>query len=368
MNNQLCILTIVFFSCNLLNAQKDSSSLKKDDIQLKSSIVQHDKNMFIVQPPTNLLASDGTHKDGIFLEWKNNNEGNKYLVYRGYSSSDIKEMRLQTSSSGIPNLNYMDLADLIPSHLYYYRVKTVNKNNFVSSFSKPDSGFVHSFTFNTTPFPIYPVENSKTNNNVITFKWASVNKADKYRLQVVNLDFDKWNSLTGYTYHPNKILDIELTENEYSFNIDTQKQYSWTLQAIKNTEKTNFSNYQRFYFQNQSNITSTIETNLQLKNFPTSNQKINNSYIYIPLTINSLSKKIIKSIQISSFLSNDEILDKNDIQIGTYHRSILKIENDKFFTLVTDIRDIPKGQYYLILTINAEKTKGNTISFFFSQN
>jgi len=129
--------------------------------------------------PENLVASQGTSSDSVFIAWSSVVGANQYRVYRSY----IQEGPYSPLPSGLTDVSNYEDDSIISFDKYWYRISSINPygesdlSNEVSGYAMLDN-VQHEVTGGTLP-PIY---------DGVKITWLPVSGASWYTIHRLNLE------------------------------------------------------------------------------------------------------------------------------------------------------------------------------------
>lgn len=206
-------------------AAVDTLTNKKTDYSIRSFTV--DKSPPSI--PILLLPSDRDtlHSQVVRFNW-HKTESNATYSIEIYSDPELKNKVVEKTIAD--TATYISIEG---NGYYYWKVKSMDKNENSSSFSTVSSFYIQ-LPVVIMPLVvklISPADKSMVVNKNVTFWWTSVIGAEKYNLQIVSPSFA--NPL-------NLISDQWVKTNSLAFELEPGN-YEWRVKAANSTSETGYS-------------------------------------------------------------------------------------------------------------------------------
>ncbi|MDX1410405.1 MAG: hypothetical protein R3330_19780, partial [Saprospiraceae bacterium] len=133
----------------------------------------------VIQPPSNVTATDGTYATGILVDWPDVSGAANYKVYRSTSQGGSKSLVWTNPVSIFADTNF------VLDRVYWYWVKACTSTGQCSDYSIPDTGFAGESGVGGLNPPINPdPENGDTtvSINVGDLCWENGGGANSYNV------------------------------------------------------------------------------------------------------------------------------------------------------------------------------------------
>jgi hypothetical protein len=219
-------------------------------------------------------------------------------------------------------------------------MKTINKIIFIAlavlTYSCDDI-LEEDISDNTVQI-ISPTEDTTIESNVVDFKWASLEGADKYRIQIYEDEILLLDSLTSKT---NLTLPLETGS------------YSWSVRGE------NYA-YESFY-SSPSNFSTIIPvdlTNQQVVLSSPENNKFLN-FINIPLVWQFLPNATSYNVKVINATSGLEVYAKNDMTVKSLTLDLTSLEDGNYEWQLTAKNDESETKQYSARKFNIDTTTPN---------
>jgi outer membrane protein assembly factor BamB len=202
-------------------------------------------------------------------------------------------------------LSYVDTTVKV-STMYYYRLKTRNRQNITSDFSNERRAAILN-----EPILITPYDSTFENKLVSTFKWIKQRYATDYQLQV------SYDSIVSKPF-----MDLTVTDMD-SMKLTLSRKnyfYYWKVRSIDSLGVSGWSNINKFQTElTRPSIDTTISGNKKIRIYWTSSdtQNIKNYRIYRDTTTSKPS--FIASISNQFNKQNYDYLDSGLVNFKTYY-------------------------------------------------
>ncbi|HHV06165.1 MAG TPA: peptidoglycan DD-metalloendopeptidase family protein [Anaerolineaceae bacterium] len=182
--------------------------------------------MPILDPPTNVQATDGNHLDKVVITWDEVINAEEYLVFRAISPDATK-----TEIGSTASITFSDTS-IIPGTTYWYYVKTCNSAG-CSEFSEGDSGFAK------MPVPNKPIGVKASDgsfSDYVKVTWSETDFAENYEVY-------RAISPSSVREYVNRVDEPEF--NDYGVTVMTT--YWYWVKACNSTGCSAFSDYDSGY-------------------------------------------------------------------------------------------------------------------------
>ncbi|MGB0861619.1 MAG: hypothetical protein ACPG19_00245 [Saprospiraceae bacterium] len=276
-----------------------------------------------------------------------------YRVYRSDRSSNLTEQDFYREAKEESIVNYG--SELIKEHRYFYGVKSI-KGNSKSKWSNIDSGYIRGGVASISPSGLFPYQ-SVAPNNLVQLTCSEVASADQYRFQIAKKG-SEWTTENGFI---NGLLQNELT-TEPTFDwqsLPISDTYLWSVAVIEGDSLSHFSFPIDFDISEEPPLSSganKIEiSNLQLED---DNLTIN-KYFALTTTLENTTSQPITHFRIAYFLSDDAILDDNDLKIGNTHFFDVAAQETISITPMKQITKQVEASFYWIIAVSEEAGRLN---------